>query len=80
MLHETLEELFRTVFSDDTLKLTNGTTADDIPGWDSVATISLMFGIEQAFGVHFPGNKFAEFKNVGELKKYLASATEGHAA
>lgn len=79
MLHEQLENLFRTVFNDDTITLTDQTTAADIDGWDSVATISLMFGAEQTFGLQFPGNKFAEFKNVGELENYLAKQL-GHAA
>lgn len=80
MLHEQLENLFRTVFGDDTIKLKDETTAADIEGWDSVATINLMFSIEQTFGLQFPGNKFAEFKNIGELESYLNKATKGHAA
>ena len=51
MLHEQLENIFRTVFNDDTITLTDKTTAADIEGWDSVATISLMFGVEQTFDV-----------------------------
>lgn len=80
MLHEQLEEIFRTVFNDETITLTDKTTAGDIKGWDSVATISLMFGVEQTFGLQFPGNKFAEFKNIGELERYLEKITKGHAA
>jgi acyl carrier protein len=71
-VHERLEALFRQVFGDDDLVLTDDTTARDVPGWDSVAHINLMFGIEQAFGVQFLGNELAEFQNVGELKAYLA--------
>ena len=69
--HEQLVELFREVFDDDDLVLTDETTAGDIPGWDSVAHINLMFSIEQAFGVRFNGNELAEFKNIGELKCFL---------
>jgi acyl carrier protein len=71
-LHERLEELFREVFNDDELVLTDETTAADISGWDSVAHINLMFSIEQTFGVQFTGNQLAEFKSIGELKKFLA--------
>jgi acyl carrier protein len=70
-LHERLEELFRQVFNDDELILTEETTSQDISGWDSVAHINLMFSIEQAFGVEFTGNELAEFQNIGELKRYL---------
>jgi acyl carrier protein len=47
-------------------------TSADIPGWDSVAHINLMFTIESTFGIQFVGNELAELKNIGELKQYLA--------
>jgi acyl carrier protein len=72
-VHERLEALFRQVFGDDEIVLTDATTAEDVPGWDSVAHINLMFGIEQAFGVQFLGNELAEFQNVGELVRYLTA-------
>ena len=70
-LHERLEELFREVFNDDGLTLTDEMAAHDISGWDSVTHINLMFSIEEAFGVQFTGNQLAEFKNIGELKRFL---------
>lgn len=71
-LHERLEEVFRQVFDDENLTLTEEMTAHDIGGWDSVVHINLMFSIEQAFGVRFNGNELAEMKNIGELKQFLA--------
>jgi acyl carrier protein len=71
-LHDRLEEVFQTVFGDDGISLSDETTAADIPAWDSVATINLMFSIERAFGVQFNGSEFTEFRNVGDLKRYLA--------
>ena len=70
-LHERLEDIFRNVFNNDLLELTDGCSAQNVEGWDSVAHINLMFGIESAFGVQFPGNTFGEFRNVGELKAFL---------
>ena len=72
-IHERLVDVFRQVFDDETLILTDETTADDIGGWDSVAHINLMFSIEQAFGVQFNGNELAELENIGELKQFLVS-------
>jgi acyl carrier protein len=69
--HERLQEVFQTVFADDSITLTPQTTARDIPQWDSVNHINLMFAIEQAFGVQFAGNELAEFENIGELERYL---------
>jgi acyl carrier protein len=75
-LQKRLEEVFQEVFDDEHLTLTDEMTARDIPAWDSVAHINLMFSIEQAFGVHFSGNELAQFKNIGELKAFLMS--KGH--
>ena len=71
-VHERLEEVFQLVFDDDTLALTDEMMAADIPGWDSLAHINLMFSIEDAFGVRFAGNELAELANIGALKRYLA--------
>jgi acyl carrier protein len=71
-LHEQLEELFREIFNDDALVLSDETTAADIAGWDSVAHINLMCSIEQRFAVQFTGNELAEMNNIGELKKFLS--------
>lgn len=71
--HERLVDVFRQVFDDETLVLSDEMTSADIGGWDSVGHINLMFSIEQAFGVQFSGNELAELANIGELKRFLAS-------
>ena len=73
-LHERLEELFQNVLGDDAIALRDDMTSSDVPGWDSVAHVNLMFTIEQTFGVQFKGNELAEFPNIGALKAYLARA------
>jgi len=70
-LHERLEDVFRTVFHDDEITLSDTTTAADIKGWDSVAHINLMMCLEQTFGIQFIGNELAELKSIGELKGCL---------
>lgn len=66
-----LEEVFRTMFNDEAIVLTEETTAADIAEWDSLAHVNLMFAIEEAFGVQFAGNQFGEFKNIGALVRFL---------
>jgi acyl carrier protein len=70
-LHERLEEVFRLVFADGTLVLRDDMTAADIPGWDSVEHINLMFTLEEEFGVQFAGNELAELPDIGALKRFL---------
>ena len=71
-LHQRLEGLFRQVFNDDAISITDEMSANNFPAWDSVNHINLMFSIEQEFGVRFSGNELAEFKNIGELKSFLS--------
>jgi acyl carrier protein len=70
-VHDELERLFRDVFGDEALVLTDETTARDVPGWDSLGHVNLMFSIEERFNVRFRGNELAEFANVGELERFL---------
>ncbi len=51
--------------------VTPETTAKDVPGWDSLGQVNLMFAIEDQFGVQFAGNGLAEFPNVGALEAFL---------
>ena len=78
-VHEDLQQLFRDVFGDDRIELTEETTARDIPQWDSLGHVNLMFAIEERFGVRFRGNQLAEFANVGELKRFLEEHANGSA-
>lgn len=70
-VHDELERVFRDVFGDEGLVLTEATTANDIEGWDSLGHVNLMFSIEECFGIQFEGNALAEFANVGELERFL---------
>ena len=76
-VHERLEQVFRDVFNDDSLILRDEMTSHDVAGWDSVAHMNLMFTIESAFGIQFIGNELAEFKDIGELKRYLTAKNRG---
>jgi acyl carrier protein len=80
-IDQKLQEVFRDVFGDESLVLHDHTSAADVPGWDSVAHINLMFALEQSFGIQFRGNELGESRNIGELKRYLetrsASAGRG---
>ena len=71
---ERLEDVFRSVFDDEQLTLSDDMTAADVPGWDSLAHINLMFSIESEFGITFQGDELADFADIGALKRFLESA------
>jgi len=62
-----LTDVFRDVFEDDELQITRSTSAADVQSWDSVMHITLMMGVERAFGIRFKSGEVAGLKNVGEL-------------
>lgn len=70
-LHDRLEDVFRQVLDDDDIELQDQTTAADVEGWDSLTHITLMFTIENEFGVQFNAEDFGLIENVGELKRSL---------
>ncbi len=72
-----LEEVFQQVFGDDSIVITEKTTAADIDGWDSMMHINLIIGIEKRFGVRFAAAEISRLKgddqNVGSLVEAVQS-------
>lgn len=66
-IFEKLDEVFRDVFDDDTIHVTDATTADDIEDWDSLEHINLVVAIENKFQIKFNMKEVTSFKNVGEM-------------
>ena len=67
-----LEKIFRDVFDDDDIELTDNTTADDIDAWDSLEHISLISAVEKAFKMRFTMKEVSGMKNVGEMIDIVA--------
>jgi acyl carrier protein len=70
-IHARLEDLLRTFFGDDSLVLTKTMRAGDVPGWDSLANVNLMFTLEEAFGIEFGDGELA-VGDIGELAQLVA--------
>jgi acyl carrier protein len=62
-----LTPIFRDVFNDDALVVSEGMTAADVPTWDSLSNINMIVSVEKAFGVKFSIKDVRALKNVGEL-------------
>ena len=70
-VYEKLNVVFRDVFDDESIELTDATTADDIEDWDSFEHINLIVAIEEEFGFKFPMGKTVTMKNGGEMVDYI---------
>jgi len=62
-----LEDVFQDEFDDDTIHLTDATTASDIEDWDSLEHINLIIAVEKRFHMKFTMGEVTGTKNVGEM-------------
>ncbi len=72
-LFKGLNEVFQDVFDDESIAVTDETTADDIEDWDSLAHINLVAAVEARFGVKFHMGEVVSMKNVEEMADILLS-------
>lgn len=70
---EALNGIFRHVLKDESLNLTETTTAHDVDGWDSLTNMLLISEVEKAFGVRFNFREIVKMKNVGDLCAAIAN-------
>jgi acyl carrier protein len=67
-----LEGIIRDVFVAPDIEVGRDTTADDVPGWDSLGHVRLLLTIESFFSIKFPPFEARTLKNVGELADLVA--------
>ena len=70
-IYERLNEVFADVFDDDSIILSDETTAADIDGWDSLRHITLLAAIEDEFEIEFTMGATVKMTNVGEMVDYI---------
>ncbi len=64
---ERLTKIFQELFDDESIVLTDETTAADIEDWDSLAHMELISETEAVFEIHFTLGEITNFANVGEM-------------
>lgn len=72
-IYEKLNEIFRSVFMDDTIEVKPETYAADIEDWDSLMQMVLLSEVEKAFHIKFTAKEAYEMKNVGEMTEVIES-------
>lgn len=66
-IFERLNNVFREVFDDDSITVTDATVAADIDGWDSLMHITLISAVEDEFDISFNMKSVVKMKNVGDM-------------
>lgn len=64
---EKLTPIFRTVFSQPDLVLSDDLSANDVENWGSLTHMTMMAETEQAFGIQFKLKELKKLKTVGDL-------------
>lgn len=63
---EKLMLIFRDVFDDEGIMLSEKTTPEDIENWDSIGHVYLTADIEDEFSIEL-GEEMSEIENVGDI-------------
>lgn len=66
-IYAALTEILGAVLDNNSITLSQDTTADDVPGWDSMNHIFIVVEIERRFGIKFDTSEMEELRTVGEL-------------
>ncbi len=62
-----LQPIFREVFMDESLNISEDLTAENVEAWDSLSHIDMIIRVEEEFQIKIPTLKAASMKNTGEL-------------
>jgi acyl carrier protein len=72
-IYDQLTGIFHDLFDDESIVLSPGLTADDIPEWDSFNHINLIVAIEARFGIKFQTAELESMQTVGHLADLIQS-------
>lgn len=63
----TLERIFREIFDDEMLEVTDSLSRDDLKSWDSLGHIRLITAAEEAFDIGFTIEEIEVLTSMGQL-------------
>ena len=68
-----VREAFKAAFDIDPQSVSMETTADDVPGWDSVGHLSLAGNLEEIFGISLDVDDLMEMESVREIVRIITA-------
>lgn len=75
-LRTDVQQIFRDVFGDPGIVLTDEMTANDIDGWDSLTHLNLVIALEKRLGIRFAAAEISRLKedgqNIGSLLQLVS--------
>ncbi len=70
-IFNSVQEIFRDIFDEDDLIITDNTNADEIEEWDSLNHINLVSAIEKEFKIRFALGELQTLKDVGSMIRLM---------
>ncbi len=68
-----VQEIFRDIFDEDDLNISNSTNSDEIEDWDSLNHINLVSAIEKEFKIKFTLSELVSLKDVGAMVELMVN-------
>jgi len=65
-VRQVLQDVFRSVFDDESIVLLDGMSAADFEDWDSLQHINLVIAVEKALQIRFSTSEIARLKQPGQ--------------
>ena len=73
---ERILPVFRDIFDNEDLVVTEETVAADVEDWDSFAQMQIIMAIEEMFAISFSTDEVTAFKNVGDIVRAVEKHTK----
>jgi acyl carrier protein len=67
-----LTPVFRSVFNNDSLEVTENLTANDVANWDSLSHMLLIAEVEKTFSIKFKLKELNKMHNTGDMIEMIA--------
>lgn len=72
-LRQRLNDIFCEVFDDESIRITDAMTAQDVEEWDSLNHINLIVAVQRSFKIKFTVGEVNNLANVGEFIALIRS-------
>ena len=72
-IRERVNQIFREVFDDESIRIFDTMTAADVEEWDSLNHINLIVAVERSFKIKFTTKEVSNLANVGEFLGLIGS-------